>query len=507
MTNRRVRLPAAEGMFCPECGNDRMLPQRVKAESGKTRYRCSKCGFRTTAPLNKPPAPALPKPKVTKIKKHKRYIITSAVNDTPIVEDAFLGLLQMAKELDACVLVIPGVYKNPDLKHQGIAHTYSWPAEVLPYTVDADVELCPTLVVRGKMRIQYTALRPLSGMNHAGDCRSEIFGHPQVAMQLVASAKLDAPKMLRTTGSISVKHYSSSKQGQQAEFHHKIGAVFVETSGKRFWSTELSYDGTGFSLYDRYFTARGERKAPAAEAIVYGDTHVRFLTDKTRELLEHAASRLRPKLEVFHDLHDHHIGSHHSDKDVLFKMAKSKTRELFIRDELMMSVEFLRAKKNPVVVTSNHDEHLTQWFNRFKPQGGDVANLDLYYELAALARSRDDKNLFKLFVEQHLSHVTFTDRNKTFDVAGIDCSQHGDKGPNGARGSALGFARTGHKTVIGHSHTPQIEKGCYQVGTSATDMEYAQGYSSWANAHCIIYSNGKRGMLFLIDDLLPPILR
>ena len=145
----------------------------------------------------------------------------------------------MAKELDACYLIIPGVYKNPDLKHQGVIKNYSWPKEIYDHVCNVNFKLNKSIKIQGLTRIQYTVINPLAGMNHAGDIQSEIYGHPQMAMQMVATAQNSLPKMLHTTGSISVKNYGGSQRAQKAEFHHTIGALFIELEGDKFWPTQL----------------------------------------------------------------------------------------------------------------------------------------------------------------------------------------------------------------------------------------------------------------------------
>lgn len=499
-----------DDLYCPECAQVGMRPLSHKAESGRTRYKCVSCGHRTTNTIYTPPQ-LLPKTKVTEIKRHRRFIITSAVNDTPLVAEAHKTFERMARELDACYLIIPGRYKNPNMVSQGIQQNYTWPEEIMPYLCNADIELNRHLAIRALFPIQYTAVNPLGGMNHAGDTRSEIFGHPQIVMQLVATAKDKIPKMLHTTGSISIKNYSSSKMGKKAEFHHSIGAVFVEIEGDKFWPTQLRYDGTGVHLFDRYYTPRSSRKVHKVPGIVFGDTHVRSLTKKTITQLDQVCSALKPDYEVYHDLHDHHIGSHHNDKNTIFHLKKSLTKEFSVRDELMLSVKFLKDRNKAVLIDSNHHRHLDQWFNRFNPNR-DPVNLELYYELASMARddlsNGGDGNLYRLFIEKYSqTPVRFVEGNESFEIEGIDCSQHGDVGPNGSRGSAKSFSKTGNKTIIGHSHTPAIEKGCYQVGTSAMDLDYAVGYSSWMNTHCIIYPNGKRALFSLVKDKLSPLMR
>lgn len=499
-----------DDLYCPECAGKGMRALYRKAESGRTRYKCMSCGFRTTTTLYTAPQ-LLPRTRVTDIKKHKRFIITSAVNDTDIVSGAHNTFKRMAKELGACYLVIPGVYKNPDLKHQGVINNYSWPDEILPYVCNADIDINKYLVIRALTRIQYTAINPLAGMNHAGDIRSEIFAHPQVAMQMVPTAKHSPSKMLHTTGTISVKNYGGSKTAKKAEFHHSIGALFIEVEGDKFWTTQLSYDGTGVYLFDRYYTHKSSRKSKGVEAIVFGDIHIRSLDNTTNKLLNDIRSSLKPKNEIYHDLHDHHLGSHHNEGNTIFNLKKAFDDEFCIKKELMKSVRFLDDKPNAVIIDSNHHKHLEKWFNRFRPNRGGV-NLKLYFELSELLmkdlENGGDGDLFKLFLEKYCKHeLTFVNGNDSYNILDIDCSQHGDRGPNGSRGSIRVFAKTGQKTIVGHSHTPGIEKLCWQVGTSNEDLDYAIGYSSWMKTHGVIYPNGERGLISIVKNKLSPMMR
>ena len=96
--------------------------------------------------------------------------------------------------------------------------------------------------------------------------------------------------------------------------------------------------------------------------------------------------------------------------------------------------------------------------------------------------------------------TTFLPRDDSYLIEGIEVGFHGDQGPNGARGNARSFARVGVRTVVGHSHSPGIYGTCYQVGTSSRlKLEYNKGPSSWLNTHCIIYPNGKRSLVSIIN--------
>ena len=495
----RNKIEPIEGLYCPSCGEETVRKEgSQKAESGRQRYRCQTCNIRTTKPLKVKPQ-VLPE-----FSKHKaeRYIITSAVNDTAINKNQLATLETMAGLLDARLIIIGTVYKNPDMVRQGFLETLKRPAAVLPYICQEKFVINKNLVIRGDARIPVTAINPLTGANHAGDTSSEIFGHPQEAMEMVPSPKDDIPKALLTTGTVSAKNYGGSWKAKKAEFHHSQNAIFIEVKGNRFWPTQLPWDGKGIQLFDRYYTPTTSRKAPKLEGVVYGDIHEDELSKKERDNLHYLFKGLKAKKNVLHDLLDFHTGSHHKERNVI---ANIRNPDFNIRGELNRALNFLRKVPNPVVVSSNHNDHLDQWFNRYDPRRA-CQNITLYRHLMDLA-GRTSCGLFEAYAVNKKVKADFTNPNKAYKIKNIDLAQHGHRGPNGARGSGKSFSKTGHKVIVGHSHTPGIYKGSWQVGTSAMGMEYATGYSSWLVCHACIQASGKRVMIMVIGNQFSPMLK
>lgn len=98
------------------------------------------------------------------------------------------------------------------------------------------------------------------------------------------------------------------------------------------------------------------------------------------------------------------------------------------------------------------------------------------------------------------ANVDYLSNDYPYIIKGIYVGYHGDRGMNGARGTLASFSKIGTKTITGHSHTPGIEKGAYAVGTSTyLSLEYTHGPSSWMNTHCLIFPNGKRQLIHIID--------
>lgn len=493
----RPRLPALAGLFCRRCGDENIAKDKDKAVSGKQRFRCRSCGSRMTTPFKEKPQ-LLPKFKKFKA---ERYIITSAMSET-YIEPTFWGsLLKMAGELDARLIVLGTVEKNPNLMTRGSPLKY--PDEVLPYICRERFQITPSLVARGDFSIEHSVINPLAGANHCGGMQTEIFGHAQVALEMVPTPKNLIPKALYTTGTVSTPNYSHAARAKKAEFHHSYAALFVEVSGSRFWPTHLRYDkqAGGVEFLGKIYTPKRVRKAPPLAGIVYGDIHRDILTKPEEDAFWRLCNGARALKNVICDVVDGHTFSHHTEADVLHKM---RSGNFDIEGELNRAAKFVSRVPNCVVVSSNHHDHLDKWYNRQDPRRM-TYYLPLYQELTKLAVQYPEGDLFRAWCLAAGVKAEFTHPNHEYDIQGTDVSQHGHIGPNGARGSRRGFARTGRKTMIQHSHTPGADKGCMQVGTSSMHHAYALGYSSWAVAHGIITHSGKRSLLFAIKNRYSPL--
>ena len=162
-------------------------------------------------------------------------------------------------------------------------------------------------------------------------------------------------------------------------------------------------------------------------------------------------------------------------------------------------------------MASNHNDWLHRWILERdwktlspKDRGFYLKVASKLYEQSKLLTGdgAEKLNAFILLAKEYLinSNIKVLDYEESCLVEGIECGMHGHYGPNGSRGSAKNMRRIGVKSIIGHSHTPAIEEGCYQVGTSTRlSRGYTHGPSSWLNTHCVIYPNGKRTLINIID--------
>jgi len=279
----------------------------------------------------------------------------------------------------------------------------------------------------------------------------------------------------------------------------------------------MDEDGSFYDL-DKLYTPKKVTMGHKAAALVMGDTHVRFVdpgvVKATFTNPDSMNAILRPEVLVFHDVLDFHSQNHHHKFKVFTKIAKHKGRKSSVEEEVQECADFVdsvvRDKQKAVFAASNHPDALARWIEDVDWKQ-DPENCVFYLKTAlAMAESSamhesgaSHIDPFVYWMQQKLKRVRqchFPARDESVMIAGIECSMHGDKGPNGSRGSIKGFGKIGVKSVIGHSHTPGAMDGVYQVGTSSKlKLEYNSGASSWMHCHCVVYPNGKRSLLWIID--------
>lgn len=447
-----------------------------------------------------------------------RFLITSAQNATPVHREFLEALKVAARAMRAELVVIPLRYKNPTSVWSSKQEDDDWWApELEPYLFNGRRKLGPNLVLCGDVKIQPTASNPLAGFQSLTGAESCVIGHPKMAFRSVPAPSGKFPKILSTTGSVTRKNYTDSKAGALGAFHHFLGAVVVELTGRRFHLRQVNADRRDGSFVDlaTLYTATGTRPAPPALGLVLGDTHARFTCPKVDRATfgpVGIVETLNPRHVVFHDLFDGWSVNPHHEGNPFVAVAKARSAGGSVRDEIEHAVRFVAqrcAGRQAVIVPSNHDNFLARWVIatdwRRSP-----ANADFYLDTArAMLRStRTDgggtvyADPFAHWVERlkGTAAIRCLAPDESFKLADVECGMHGDRGPNGARGTLRNLSRIGAKVISGHTHTPGIEEGHYQCGTSTPlRLEYTRGPSSWLNTHCVVYATGKRSLITVID--------
>lgn len=461
----------------------------------------------------------------------KRYILTSAQNNTKVNDRVWSNLLALGKHYRAEILV--GTYSYNTNAYgklatkRGHAPTGSkelWFDERLtPYIGagdDRNIELAHGLVWCGRANILPTASRPLSGFETYTGRRSGIFPHAKLAMSSVASGKHEATKFNYTTGTVTQRNYIAKAAGMKAEHHHCYGALLVEVDRTgAWWVRQLNADGRG-RIYDLDLLAEdgAVTSGHAVEAIVWGDIHEVSLEKSMRDLSWAEGGildTLRPKFQFMHDLVDFHARNHH-DIGNPHKMFERHVQGLDnVETELQSVADFLhlaaREWCKTVVVDSNHDNFFLKWL-READYRRDPTNAEYFLEAqreAYGAIRRGDSHFhaieWALRRAKCPSGVKFLEEDESFVICrdkhgGVECGMHGHLGVHGARGSPIGLSKMGRKANTSHTHWAAIIDGMYVAGLwGRMDQSYNKGPGAWSHSLILTYKNGKRAIVTVWD--------
>lgn len=452
----------------------------------------------------------------------KRYILTSAQNNTPVWKDCWYNLRAMAEHYDARVMVARFTYDKSSYGENAVkpgtlkASDFDglwYDPEVLPFVCDEMVELAPGLVWCGELNILPTAVNPLSGLEAYTGRASGIFPHATFAMDSVASGKREATKINYTTGTVTQRNYIQKKAGLKAEHAHGYGALLVEVTPDGSWFVRQLQAAPDGSVRDLDLCARGGfvSEGHRVEAVTWGDVHARMLDPTVRELSWGEGGMLealRPRFQFVHDVLDFRARNHHDVASGLRMFARYASGQDSVEDEVREVGELLdsihRDWCETVVVDSNHDRAMERWVVETDYRR-DPANA-MYYLEAALAchrAIRDGDEGFHLLEwavrrSGHGQKVRFLREDESFVVCrdqqgGIECGMHGHLGPNGMRGGIVAFGRMGRRANVGHAHSAAIYRGVFQAGTSSLlDLGYNRGPSSWSHSHIVTYPEATR---------------
>jgi hypothetical protein len=446
----------------------------------------------------------------------ERYVITWAQNATPLEDNFWASLLTFCEHNGARLCVIPGRYRNPTSQwNDKDLEDDWWDERVLPHLVTGRLQLCADLILYGDIKTQPTAVRPLTGYEVFAGSAGAIFGHPKIQLTTIAGSSREKARVLTTTGSCTIENYTQSKAGKKAAAHHVFGACYVEVRGDKFFLRQLNCTSDGsFIDLDKLYSPYGVEEADKPLALVMGDIHANkvdeSVVDSTLRGPDSIIQALEPTKVILHDVLDFRARSHHSTKDPDELYERMMGREInSVEEEVNKAVKFIDSIpkcSTPVVVASNHDEAFDRWLKEAKINE-DPINRKFFHEMSAkkLQVFHEDYLWTSAFHLAYLSmsadcRAKFLERDESHVVGGIECGYHGDKGLSGTRGSPLTYARLGVKTIAGHRHSPMILEGYYCVGLTG---ELNQGYnatpSNWMAAHCLIYANKKRSLIFISD--------
>jgi hypothetical protein len=432
------------------------------------------------------------------VKKHKRFIVTTAVAGAPVFTDALKAVKNYCKRKEAALLITPCSDPAANMS-EGLGEL------VNENIVFENTDLNSNIAIYA-LKLSAKQINPITGLGRIGQRnKSFIFASPKQSLEYVPVGNNRLPHALMSTGAITLPDYNTDRYMSKrtafiAEHDHVLGGIIVEIDGKdiyHFRTIEFNSDGSFTDMGTRFY-ADGKCKKFPVKNLTLGDWHCGHTEPTVKESTMKLIEMLSPENLTLHDVFQGDSVNHHVLKKVITRSQINKPSILeegkILKDDLE---KFHKLVPNIHIVKSNHDE----WLDRYLEEGSypfDSLNFETSHILALAKKNGIDplKKLMELC--QLKAPVNFNKRDQDLVFCGVQYGCHGDFMHKGMSYSQL--ERAYAKATAGHRHTAGILRGVRFVGTSTKLREsYATGPISWTNTHEILNEDGSRQLINIIN--------
>jgi hypothetical protein len=439
-------------------------------------------------------------------KKYKRFVVTAAVAGAPVHENFLKALKVYCSINKAMLLVIPANYAiyemDPNLVADPDVHIV-----FKPLKLNSNIQVDP-------IKIDPKQVDPVVGLDALGQTEGTVLiGSPKQRRVPVANSNTKLARIIQSTGAVTRARYIPAdripkRRDRLAEAHHKMGAVVVEIVDDKLYHfrvVQMCKDGSFNDLFYKY-TPDGKKSFVGCEAIIQGDYHVTETDPLVDKAVDEMCAIGKPTYRIFHDFFSGVSINHHEMKNKVLRARLASENKISLEAEMKATAEAIQSKqklktaKKLVFSKSNHDEFL----DRYLAEGNfDDHNRVFSTKLQVLAMEGKDplKAGLEMMGVRFESDIIWLERDQDFRVAGIELGAHGDLGANGKRNpGAKGMYKAYGKVIYGHCHFGEMWHEAWSVGTSTyRKLSYNRGASSWDNSQAIVYSDGTRQLINVIE--------
>ncbi len=436
----------------------------------------------------------------------QRFIITTAVVGCSVDENFYNALKNYCKRQNAELLILlasdpassAGCRVDRRLRDEHIV--------VEEMALNSNIYL-------STIKLSAKHIDPTTSLGRIGQRNgSFIYASPKQRLKMVPVANSKSPHALMTTGAITSPHYNTQRYMSErtayiADNDHIMGAIIVEVVDNEiyhFRQIQADKNGSFIDLGIKY-QKNGQITTCIPEAFVLGDWHSGETDPQAAKAWAEIVCKLKPKSLILHDAFNGMSINHHEQHNLVLRAIRAHRGELNLEQELKILANDLdkwsKIVSKIVIVKSNHDEFL----KRYLDEGIYVKDPFNHYISLKLAQAMlEGRDPLRYGVElaglKNKDRIVWLQRDQDYKVARIQLGAHGDKGPNGSRGSIMGMESAYGNSVTGHTHTPEILRGAWGVGTSSfLKLSYNSGPSSWLHSSCLVYANGSRQLIHSID--------
>lgn len=446
----------------------------------------------------------------TAVKKCKRFVITTAVTGCAVNLGFYNSIKNYCRKNKATLLVLTA--SDPaSIATQG---GFIDPILVNEHLVMQDIQLNRNIAIRG-IKLSAKAVEPTTGLGRIGQKNgSFIYASPKQRLKMTATSNVKLPHAMMTTGAITnpnyqTDNYLAERTAYIADNDHVMGALIVEIVDQQvyhFRQIQCDSKGAFADLGKLYSGNKVTNYRP--DSLVLGDWHSGETDPDARaafvEAKDSVVAKVKPRRLVVHDGFNGMAISHHEEKNRLLRARRAEANELNLEAEIRGYAEDLQmmAEKveEVVIVKSNHDEFLDRYLDAGRyVEDAQNHRISLMLAYSMLTGKNPLAAAMDILGYKFRNKLRWLNRDQDFKVAGIELGAHGDKGSNGTRGSLASLERAYGSSISGHSHTAEILRRAWQVGTcSKLKLEYNKGPSSWIHSSCLVYPNGQRQLINVI---------
>lgn len=447
----------------------------------------------------------------------KRFIITSAQNETAVFTPFLNNLKAFAKDQDAQLIVLPVHYNTSAFSGQAKGDHNWYAEEVRDLLIKNDhwLEFCNGINLSASTNVLPTAIMPINVASQVvGAGVAAIVGHTKQQAKTLPRMKGQAAKWAYTTGTCTIRNYVHSAIGAKAEADHAYGALLVEICNESLeWNVrQLRGSEIDGSFYDLGVFVKDSivyHDSDHRLGCVFGDIHGEKLDREFYEKSLDFVKYYQINKIIAHDLHDFSSRNHHNRESGHFlasMLGRTVAEDLQTTSQILVDFRNTLEDGDIIVVQSNHDDALKRWLdcNKYDPSK-DPINAVTYHKLnAAVYSDIINKEPQRPILETALAELqldsgmaTFLNLDQSCLVHGVEVGYHGHTGTNGSRGSPAQFAKMGVPMVTGHTHSPSLIGNVTTVGCMNLDQDYNVGMSSWDLCHAVIYPNGYTSLIRL----------
>lgn len=382
--------------------------------------------------------------------------------------------------------------------------------DLLPYIDNFATEyIFNTHLKAVELKINPQQIKPLTGLFRIRGYEdtnsfktSMIVAHTKQDLETLATGNNSHPRILHSTGVITLPRYQENRIGKMAKNQHVMGGLIVEIDDDKFWIRQVQFckDGSFFDSGIRYY-ADGSIKKERVSAIKLGDIHAGHEDETVLKAWGRVFNQLNPRSLFYEDFFDassitYHLRSRKISKARLDKHFSSLQSEINYARSIIYKIKQSAPKDCENIITaSNHPEMVDRYLDECQ-YIHESQNFDIGARMTVM--KLDGKNPLQEYIDPD-GLFKWLGQNEDLIISNVNMASHGHLAGDGGR-NTKNLEKILGNAIVAHLHTPFISGKFMIVGHSSQKRHgYNNGPSSWVPACGIVTSRGEKQLIMCID--------